>query len=178
MSFVVQVRESGVCRRLDLMRCGCRQMRQPVLVAVGEHAETPEGAHPSKPIPSVVRLQSLDDCLGVGMDAPDHGLALLVEPILGSEDGELGVVGDALGHLGSLMSEREFKGKVVQGAPEIVKAISDDGRERDGPRLDDLGPDALAAALDVRLGPHSTRIALTPDSLLRLYALQVFGGPV
>jgi hypothetical protein len=74
--------------------------------------------------------------------------------------------------------DRGGSGEVVQGGSEVVEAISDNRGESQGRRLDDLSPDALAAALDVRLGPHSTRISLAPDSLLRFYALQVFGSSV
>jgi len=112
------------------------------------------------------------------MDAPNPGLTLIVKPRLGLEDGECGFVGDALRELGSFVGDGEFVGKVVEGASEVVETIPDDGGERDRWGFEDLGPDELAAALDVRLGPHSTRIALTPDSLLRLYAIQVFDGAV
>lgn len=168
-----------VCRdKGNLVRCGYRQMRQPVLVAVRKLSKPPEAAGGYRHVPSVVRLQPLNECPSFGMDAPDHGLTLLVKPVLGSEDGELGVVGDALGHLGPLVGEREFVGEVVKGASEVVEAVPDDRGERDGRGLEDFGADELIAALEVRLGPHTTRISLAPDSLLRLYALQVFGCAV
>jgi hypothetical protein len=162
----------------ELGRCGCRQMRQPVLVAVGEHAKNPEGAGRSKLIPSVVWLQSLDDCPGVGMDAPDHAFTLVVEFGLGLEDRERGFPFDVARQRFPGVGDGEFVSEVVEGASEVVEAVPDDGGEHDGRGREDFGPDQLAAALDIRLGPNSTRIALTPDSLLRLYGLQVFGGPV
>jgi hypothetical protein len=80
---------SCMCRNKgDLMRCGYRQMRQPVLVAVRKLSEPPQAAGGYRKVPSVVRLQPLDDFLGVGMDAPDHGLTVLVESAAGFEDGE------------------------------------------------------------------------------------------
>ncbi len=166
-------RENG-----ELMGRGYREMRKLVLVAIGEHTEQPEGVSGYRYVPSVVRLQSLDECPGVGMYTPDLGPTVFVKPNLICENGETGVVGDAFGHLGTLVCDGEFVGEVVEGASEVVEEVPDDGGENDGRRLEDFGPHELVAALDVRLGPHSTRISLTLDSLLRLYALQVFGGSV
>jgi hypothetical protein len=147
----------------ELVRRGCRQMRHPVLVAVGEDAKNPEGACRSRPVLSVVRLQTLDDCLGVGMDASDHGLTLIVKPGPGLKDGKLEFVGDALGHLGTLVGDGEFVSKVVEGASEVVEAVSDDGGERNGRGLEDFGRSGCPARSILDADRSDARLALAPQ---------------
>jgi hypothetical protein len=117
-------------------------------------------------IPSVVRLQTLDEYLRVWMDAPDF-VAAFQPPrsTFGQRvDAEVG--------------EREFVDEVIEGRAEIMEAIPDDETKllRDGFR--EFEVDELLAALSVEMTNVSVRFSLSPLTNLRLKSVQVIGGPI
>lgn len=70
-------------------------VRQAVLILDGKLVELPERIV-GGPLPSIVRLQVLDDCLRAWMDAPEHVVEFTW--ILLDEDGRPRIALDTLGY--------------------------------------------------------------------------------
>jgi hypothetical protein len=129
-------------------------------------------------VPSVVRLQSLDECLRVWVDAPEHGVAFGRELAAIGEDREPRIPLHALGELSPLVGEGEFVSEVVEGGAEVVYDVTNNEGELGRRRIDNFGVNDILAALQFELGPHSARVAFAPDSLLGFQALQVLTRPI
>lgn len=78
----------------------------------------------AEPIPSLVRLQILDDFLRAFVDPPEH--AFRFARILLLKDREAGIAFHASGNTATVVDEGEFQGEIIEGSPEIVDAIPDD----------------------------------------------------
>jgi hypothetical protein len=148
-----------------------------MLVRVVKLVELPEGVG-RELIPSVVRLQPLDNCLRVWADGPEHLAAFSRRQGLGTVDREpefpckvLGQGVDADG------GEREFVDEVVEGGAEVVEAVADAETElcRDG--LGEFEAKELLAALSVEMTDVSVRFSLSPLANLRVETVQVMGSP-
>jgi hypothetical protein len=110
-----------------------------VLVRTGELAEDKKWAIF---VPSLVRLQFLNECFRVWMNAPNHAFEFLQGlRVIREENRELRVSGHAPGEWSSLMREGEFVGEVVQGRAEVVETIAKDEANSVGRRLEHFGPD-------------------------------------
>jgi hypothetical protein len=130
-------------------------------------------------IPSVVRLQTLDDCLRVWMDAPDFVSAFSHRHLPIPEDGEFQPPRSTFGQrVDADVGEREFIDEVIEGRAEIMEAIPDDETKllRDGFREFEI--DVLLAARSVEMTNVSVRFSLSPLTNLRLKSVQVVGGSI
>ena len=152
-------------------------VRCSMFVHVVKLMELPEGIRRIF-IPSVVRLQSLDDCLRVWVDAPDFVTAfpILHRPL--AKDGELQQPRSVVGQgVNANVSEGKLIDEAVESTSEAVEAVPDDEAElrRDGFGKSEV--DELLTALSVEMTDVSVRLSLSPLTDLRLKAVQVMGGP-
>lgn len=158
--------------------CEKDDMGQPMLVHVGKLVELPKGIA-VEPVPSIVRLQLLDDCLRGWRDAPDVALAFREELIALEKDGEHRVFLDLLRQrFAQVVGDGEFKGKVVERSPEVVDAVPDDEAEFDGRWVEHFDPCELVEVINIEIRPSSVRVFFLPGSHFGLKALQVIERPV
>lgn len=154
-----------------------RNVRHSMFVHVGKLVELPEGVRRER-IPSVVRLQPLDDCLRVRVDAPDSLLAGARTHGLGAKDGELRVF-DELGRGRVAMTgDNEIVDEIVQSGAEVVETVADDETQLCGDWLRESDVHELLAALAVDMTVVSVRLSLSPLTNLSVKSVQVMGGPV
>lgn len=148
------------------------EVGQSVFIHSVKLVEPPKGVGFGVPLPSRVRLQPLDNCLGVWLDAPKHVVEFA--RILLDEDGKPGVAFDAAGHRSSLIrGDSEFKDEVVEGAPEVVEAVSDNKAKFGRRRVKHFNPYDLLRAINIGFGPSSVRAFFDPGSNFGFKALQV-----
>jgi hypothetical protein len=153
---------------------------QTVLVLLGKLVELPKGVVGGAPLPSVVRLQPLDDCFRVWVDAPQHAVQFF-EVIVGTgtENRERRVALDALGYPPLFVGDGELKGEVVEGRTEVVETVSNDETKLSSGRwLENFGPKELLGAIHLGFGPSSVRAFFEPKSYFGFKALQVIDRPV
>lgn len=152
-----------------------RQMGQPMLVNVRKLIENPEGVHGGEAIPSLVRLQVLNDCLrsfGNVLDSVWSGAA--VEPIRMSEkDRELYSPYHGVGHGAPLVSFGQFIDEIVEASSEVVEAVPSYERKCGGRLPNVVDFNELLSALKVELGTNTIRVFFDPSSDFSLQAIQV-----
>jgi len=105
----------------------CRGMEHPVLVAVREFMNKPEGVHISL-IPTVIRLHSLDDCQRVFGNAPRQSIRVYSFKISNflDEDGEVQSIGtDSTGK----RKIEQLPKQVIQSRPHVMQIIAYDDTE-------------------------------------------------
>ena len=148
-----------------------------MLVNIRKLVKHPEGID-SIVLPSLVRLQPLDDCLGVWVDAPDFTLPLpgLHGPV--SENRELRSRSDRIGQGVSGVGDSKFVGEIVEGGSEVVQTIADEEAKPNRWLAEDFNPDELLACLRVEFVDNAVRVSFPPSSVFRLQALQVLERPI
>jgi hypothetical protein len=157
--------------------------RKPVLVYDLKLIKLPQ-AVAAKPVPSIVRLQPLDDCLGTWVDAPDHVVEFLQRLRafdLGGvrrEDGEPGSPLNVARQRSLRLRKSKSKCEVVEGGAEVVDAVPGDEAQASRRRFEHPRPYDLLAALVIEFGPKGVRACLTPGSQFRFKALQMVERPV
>jgi hypothetical protein len=152
---------------------GCEkdEVGQPVLVHVFKLVEPPKGVGLGK-LPSRVRLQPLDNCLSTWIDAPKHVVEFA--RILVEEDGKPGVAFDAAGYRSPLVTGNgKFKDEVIEGAPEVVEAVSDNKAKFGGRRVGHFNPYDLLGVVNIGFTPSSVRAFFDPGSDFGFKAVQV-----
>jgi hypothetical protein len=155
-----------------------RDMRRSMFVHVVKLTKHPEGVRRVL-IPSIVRLQSLDDCLRSWIDVPDFVTAFALRPFSVAKDRELGssIEGVRQGAT-SLMPDSEFVGEIVEGRAEVVEAVPDDEAEACRDWFGEFDVSELLAALTVDMTDVSVSMSLSPLTNLRVKSVQVVGGPI
>src|SRR5215212_1884031 len=139
-----------------------------MLVHVGKLLQYPEGVR-HELILSVVRLQLLDSCLRVWVNAPDFVAAFPLIHCPVAKDGELQNPGASLRQgVDAHVSEGEFVDKVVKSRPEVVEAVADNEAELGGRRLDESNLDELLVALTVDFHDIVVRVMRSPLTDLRI----------
>ncbi len=152
------------------------EVGQPMLVHVVKLVKPPEGVGLSEPISSCVRLQFLDNCLRTWVDAPKH----LVEfrRVLLDLDRKTGGRLDLAGYRSPLITgDGKLKNEVVEGASEVVEAISDDEAEVGRRRVERFDAKDLLAAINIGFGPGSVRAFFNPGTNFGFKAVQVEERP-
>lgn len=154
-------------------------MRQPVLVLHGKLVELPEGIV-GESVSSVVRLQPLDDCLRVWVDAPDLVAALPRIHLPVSEDGELQLPRSVFGQgIDAKVGDGKLKDEVVEGRTEVVETIAnDEANFGGGRRLKDFDAKEFLGAISIGFAPSSVRVFLAPSVHFFVEAVQVVVRPV
>ncbi len=157
---------------------GC-DVRQPMLVLSGKLVELPEGVVGGTALPSVVRLQPLDDCFRVWVDAPKHAIEFFqVMVATGSENGERRITLDTLRQWPAFIRQCQLEGEVVECGAEIMKTVTNDKTQFGGGRwLEDFDPKELLSAINLGFGPSSARVFFKPSVHYGLKALQVIERP-
>lgn len=129
--------------------------------------------------PSLVRLQFLDDCLRVWVDAPNF-IAAFVGP-----HGPVG--GDRkLQHSSAMLGQwvdsdvggREVVNEVIEGRTHVVQTVSNNEAEFQRHRLQEFSYKQLLAALYVEIVDQLVWLAFEPGSDFAFKALQVIEHPV
>ena len=152
-------------------------VRRSMLVHVGKLVQHPEGVR-RELIPSIVRLQSLDDCLRSWVDAPDFVATFPHQPVLVAKDGKLRPPIEGVGQgAASVVRDREFVGEVVERGAEVVETVADDEAELWRDWIGESDVHELLAALTVDMTVVSVRVSVSPLTNLRLKTVQVAGGP-
>lgn len=156
-----------------------RNVRQTVLVLVGKPVELPEGIVDGTLLPSIVRLQPLDDCFRVWSDAPKHAVEFFqVTVATGGEDRKSRISLDALGYPPLFVNNGEFEGEIVEGGTKVMEAVSNHEAEFVGGRwLEDFGPKELLGAISIGFTPSSVRAFFEPKIHFGFKALQVVDRP-
>lgn len=148
-----------------------RNVRQPVLVLDGKLVELPKGVV-GGPVPSVVRLQPLDNCFRAWVDAPKHVIEF--GRILFEEGWEPRFSFDAARHWPALAGDGEFKDEVVEGGTQVVDTVADDeAKFIGGRRLENFDPKELLGAINIGFTPSSVRAFFSPSVQFGFKALQV-----
>jgi hypothetical protein len=154
-------------------------MGEAMLVQIRKSVELPEGSSRVLLLPSEVRLQLLDDCLRVWMDAPDHLPAFTRLEGFRSEDGEGQRFGTIFGQgINPGVSGGEFVDEIVEGGMEVVEAITNDEAKSGGRVLEDFEINTLLSALRVEFGDVTVRVFFDPSANIGVEALQVLPRPL
>src|SRR5215217_5162968 len=147
------------------------EVGQSMLVHVFKLVEPPKGVGLST-LPTRVRLQPLDNCLSASIDAPKHVVEFA--RILLNEDGKPGGAFDVAGHRSSLVTgDGEFKDEVIQGAPEVVEAVSNNKTEFGRRRAEHFDAQNLLRSINIGFGSSSVRAFFDPGSNFGFKAVQV-----
>jgi hypothetical protein len=88
-----------------------------------------------KSIPSVIWLQTLDNCLGTWIDMPELARRFLLELIGGVEfmkNREFGFSGERIGKRAFVKVLRQGKNRMIEATSQVVQAVSDDRRNPRG----------------------------------------------
>jgi hypothetical protein len=168
-------------------RSGCEQ--EAVFVHDVEFLEAPEGIEP-KAVPTVVRLQRLDDCLRFGMPRPDLALPSLKQnsahgapsppvlpPAFIPKDRELGLL-DYIKRQRIGIGIGESERQRVEAAPEVVEELTDPQAEVRRRRWYVNVERRIARSVCIRLMRNRTLIRTGPFIDLGLEPFQVLMRPV
>lgn len=154
------------------------QVGESVLVLDRKLVKYPEKATESV-IPSLVRLQFLDECLRVWVDAPDLLTTLVGSHSPVAENGELQLLSAAFGQrVDADVGDGEFVDEVVERGAEVVQEVPDSEREGGRYGFSQFDYEQLLAGLEVEIVDKAIRVFFKPGPDIRLEALQVLDGPI
>ncbi len=136
------------------------EMQKSVPVGPSKRAKHPEGVE-KESIPSVIRLQSLDDCLCGGRGTPDLGRLFREKLVSFREYGEGEILLDLFGEQ---LREGEGVDEMVEGGPEIVEALAGDQAESSRGRLQEFDPNDLLAAMFLEIDGNEVGMGFDPSS--------------
>lgn len=163
----------------DYYSCACcvkdDGMQESMLVDVGEFVKLPEGVR-SKLIPSVIRLQTFDDCLRGGVNT-SNVVPLGLKPGPVSKNRELGIFGNTVCERdGEFLSEGICN--VVETTSQPVESVADDYAKR-------IKRDGISACdhdiitwFRVGLGDDSVMVTIEPFANLDFEFFEVFCRPI
>lgn len=124
------------------------KMGQSMLVNVRKLVQSPERVG-FVFLPSLMRLQALDDCLCTWVDAPDFPFALPRIHNLVPEDWKLRTLSQLGGRRIAVASDNKFIDEVVKGRPKVMQAVAKNEGEIDGRRLNVLNSEDILAHLRI-----------------------------
>src|SRR5215208_4696886 len=129
-------------------------------------------------LPSVVRLQPLDNCFRVWMDALKHVIEFC--RVLCGEGRESRLPLDIAQQWRSLVGQGKFEGEVVERGTKVVYTVADDDAKfGSGRRYADFDPKEFLRAINiVGFTPSLVRVFLAPGVKFLFKALQVVARPV
>jgi hypothetical protein len=158
----------------------CRQMlgryiEQPMLVSVVEVTDQSEERRYVS-VPSIVRLQSLDSCLGRCAEAADLSIPVL-GPIVGLRDDWKLNTAVIRGRSLTAISNGEAVSRVIKRGPQIMNAITGDQRPSiKGRGFTNIENDAVVATLSVELLDGDIGVCVKPRLPFSGVDFQVFLG--
>ena len=110
-----------------------RGVGEAMLVQIRKPVELPEGRTRILLLPSEVRLQLLDDCLRVWVDAPNHLSAFTGLEGPRPEDGKRQILSPVFGQgVNPGVGDGKFVDEGVEGGMEVVEAITNDEAKSGG----------------------------------------------
>jgi hypothetical protein len=157
----------------------------PVLVGIAQRMDLPEGVVPVS-IPSVVRLQTLDDCLrrltnptGFRVEravVDNRSIDRFSLPVLIPEDGELRFIRDILADSASGQGVCQ----AVERGPQVVERIADQERKRRGGEtlMEDDPYAHLIRSIGIGLADDGVAFWCEPPPELDCQVLQVMNRPL
>jgi hypothetical protein len=151
-----------------------RNVRQTVLVFDGKLVELPEGIV-GKSLPSIVRLQPLDNDLCAWVNPSKHAVEFFqVIFATRAEDREGRIALDSLGHSPLLIGNGEFKDEVIERVAEVLETVADDeAKLGNGRWLEEFDPEDILRAINIGFGVSAVRVTFAPSSQFCIKALQV-----
>lgn len=132
-----------------------------MLVLDGKLIELPQGIV-GKSLPSIVRLQPLDNCLCAWVNAPKHTVEFFQAVVATrAEDRKGRIALNTLGHSPLLVGNGKLEGEVIESVAEVLEAIADNEAEfGNGRRLEEFDPKDILRAIAIAFGPSSIRVPL------------------
>lgn len=153
------------------------QVGEPVLVFGRKFVKRPEQI-PAPATPSLVRLQFLDECLRLWMDAPELFAAFVIGHGLVAKDRELQPSSAIFGQWADIqIGNSEFVDEVVESGAKVVQVIPDGKREGGRHGFGQLGYEQLFVGLEVEIVGKAMRASFEPGVNFDLEALQVLDSP-
>lgn len=164
-------------------------MEKAVLVDVRQLAELPEGVC-VKAVPSVVRLQTLNDCLHRWIDSADLARRRLLEkarastgisaPVFIPEDRELGIALEILWSTGQgAVRVGQGEGQMVERRADVVEDVADYHGELGGREVVDFDADlVIARGISTALMNDRVMISIEPLQNLLFELRQVVVRPI
>lgn len=154
---------------------------ESVFVRVGEIGQDGERVS-FRFIPSVIRLQPLDECLVLAAEQGNPALRHALKLPLGTGcDGELSVVTDPIGiSVGGQVQERHLAGKMVQGGPKVMDTITEKDAKADRevlPNVEALDP-LPGVVIEFADGGVGLRVGVDEAVQLRSEYVELLFGPV
>jgi hypothetical protein len=163
-----------------------RHVQEAMLAEAVQVVEKPQRMG-AEGIASVVRLQTLDNCLRLWMQAANLGAPVVPEqvgshvrpplPIFIPEDWELGYLGDIRGKRSGVGSG-EGVGEQIKARPQIAQTISNEHRERVWRWLIGSDKSGERPGLRINLLPDAVVFATHPGALLAAQIIQVQVRPL
>lgn len=158
------------------------ETERSVLIPVGQLIQLPEWMEECRIIPSIVRLQLLDDCLHLRGDSLETTFASGCEPMFIEADRKRRNFLDLLGQRTSvIVNQGKLVNDVVEGGAQVLQTIPDDQGEFSGWLPQGLNVDDVVAAIDalrVELSEDTIGAFFDPPSDFGFKALQVMECPV
>jgi hypothetical protein len=148
----------GIVQR-DFPLIDWNQQQSAMLVDVLKFLQEPEPMR-HRCIPSVIRLQGLNDCLSRTAEKGDPSQASRSEAILVSKNRERDLRRFLIRERAPIL-ERERVRQMIEARPEIVEAITDSGGNI-GWQVIKFDPNDIVAGLSVDLFKDAVRLTATP----------------
>jgi len=128
-------------------------------------------------IPSVIRLQALDDCLDRKGDISDSAESASIEPIGRYKDGKHGLSRLFIRQRSSVRN-REVIDQMIQHTPEIVEAVTDQLGNQTWRLVDSIKPNDIVSSFRIDFVRDSVRVSQLPTGNLINKRLQVLICPI
>ncbi len=135
------------------------EMQKSVPVGPSKRMKHPEGVE-KESVPSMIRLQSLDDCL-CGGRAPDLERLFREKLVSFREYGEGEVLLDLFGER---LREGEGVDEMIEGGAEVVDTLAGDETELGGRGLQEFDPNDLLAAMFLEIDGNEVGMGFDPSS--------------
>lgn len=147
----------------------------------GEFIENPKGVGVCLKFPSLVRLQTLNVCLGVWVDCINFlestpvcqtpALVPFVEGVVSARDGKRGIGG----RIAPNLRDTEFPSEMVQSGSHVLETVPDDERQRLRRLLNHVSPDNILRTIRPSLMGDSVRLEFEefPDLMVQCHQMLI-----
>jgi hypothetical protein len=128
-------------------------------------------------IPSVIRLQALDNCLNHRGDISDSAKSAAIEPIGRFKDGKHGLSRLFIRQR-SLVRNGEVIDQMIQRTPEIMEAVTDQLSNQTWRLVDSIKPNDIISSFRIDFVRDNVRVSQLPTGNLIYKRLQVLICPI
>lgn len=158
--------------------CENSQVGKPVLVLVRKLVKRPQEM-PERFVPSFVRLRSLDECLSVGVNAPDLAATLPTAHGPVGKDRKLQRSRATFRQrVDTYVSNSKFVDEVIESGADVVQAVADDGGKPGRYGIKKFDGEKLLTALRIEIMDKAVRLSFEPASGFGFKILQVVKGSI